>query len=92
MAAEALIPVNGCWVRRRDTKGQPGCVLEHRKVDEGIEIKVSWNSSNQEWIPLADLKCGFQRDWAAQDVPISATRKSLGQGKIISRRELGGRE
>lgn len=92
MAGDILIPIEGGWVCRLGTTGPLGCVLGHRNIDERIEIKVAWKSSDQEWVPLSDLKSGFQSGWTVQDVPISATRRSLGQGRIIGRRELGGRE
>ena len=92
MLPDVLIPVEGCWVCRRDTKGPPGCVLGHRKSGENIEMRVAWNSSHKEWVRLTDLRCAFRREWTVQDIPISATRKPLGQGKIIGQRELGGRE
>jgi superfamily II DNA or RNA helicase len=92
MAAEVLIPIDGCWVRRPGANGALGFVLGNRKVGERVELQVAWGSSDKEWIPVTSLRCGFQLDWTVQDVPISATRKSLGQGRVIGRRELGGRE
>ena len=92
MTLEVLIPVDGCWVRRSDKTGGLGLIVRHRENADRVEMKVSWNSSDQEWLPLSALKSGFQPGWSVQDVPFSATRKSLGQGRIIGRRELGGRE
>ena len=92
MTTDKLIPVEGCWVRRNDQKSQLGWVVEHRKTLNCVEIRVAWGTSDKEWVPLNVLRSGFQLGWAVQDVPISATRKSLGEGRIIGRRELGGRE
>ena len=92
MTADNLIPVDGCWVRRRDKNGPLGWVVEHRKTLDRVEMRIAWGTSNEEWVPLAVLRSGFQQGWAVQDVPISATRKSLGEGRVIGDRELGGRE
>lgn len=91
MKADVLIPIKGCWVRRPD--GAVGRVVDHG-VDSigGIEVEVAWGTSSQEWVPLSTLGCGFGFDWTVQDVPLSATRRSLGQGRVVGTRNLGARE
>ena len=92
MAGEVLIPINGCCVLRRESKSPWGVVKDHRVIGPKFEILVDWASKGAEWIALSELKCGFQRDWVVQDLPLSTTRVSLGLGTVVGRRELGGRE
>ena len=93
MNPSVLIPVDGCWVRRRNASPRIGRVIGHRiDAADRVTINVDWGASSQQWVPLTDLRCGFQRDWTVQDVPLSATRRSLGSGKIIGYRQLGRRE
>lgn len=93
MTTDVLIPVEDCWVQRRGNKEPLGQVVD-RKVGS-LKVKVTWwtpNRSWQEWLDIGDLESGFQRGWAVQDVPISATRKPLGRGTIIGQRKLAQRD
>ena len=93
MTTEILIPVEGCWVQRRSNKGPLGQVVDRKTSPP--KVKVTWRTSNRswkEWIDISDLESGFQSDWAVQDVPVSATRKSLGQGIVVSQRKIGSRD
>ncbi len=93
MTTEVLIPVEGCWVQRRSNKKLLGRVVD-RKISS-LKVNVLWKTPDrswQEWLDVGDLESGFQIDWAVQDVPISATRKSLGQGEIIGQRKLAQRD
>ena len=93
MSGDALIPIEGCWVRRReDPAGVLGCVLANRRTSDAVQLQVLWPDQSTEWIPLSLLRSGFQPGWAIQDVPLSATRKPLGEGYVIGTRELGNRE
>ncbi len=92
MSSEVLFPVTGCWVKRRCTKGPLGRVEEvHRNESASNQVKVNWGQGEPEWLVVDELEPGFQRKWTVQDVPVSATRKSLGQGRVVGKRELGGR-
>ena len=89
--ADVLIPVEGCWVRRPD--GPVGWVVSRRIASSGgVEIEVVWGKSGREWVSLSSVRSGFGLDWAVQDVPLSATRRSLGQGRVVGTRRLGTRE
>ena len=94
MSTQDLIPTKGCWVRPVDsTDKKLGHVIQCREASEYIELKVNWPScGKQEWIPLSNLKSGFQNGWTVQDVPVSTTRKSFGEGLVVGQREIGGRE
>jgi superfamily II DNA or RNA helicase len=94
MNGETLLPVEGCWVQRRgDATTKTGTVRERRDAPGGPQIKVKWaNGGADDWIPLSSLQCGLQTGWTVQDIPVSTTRKPLGPGRIVGRRELGGRE
>ena len=92
MMTDVLVPVDGCWVRRRNTENPLGQVLTHRITGNSTQVKVNWGQAGQEWLEVRDIESGFRPNWAVQDVPISATRRSLGQGRIVGLRELGGRQ
>ena len=92
MTVDQLIPVRGCWVRRLPTDSPLGCVESDRLNGYQIELRVAWGTGAAEWLPLDGLRSGFQRDWYVQDVPNSATRRTLGEGRIVDARQLGGRE
>ena len=88
-----LIPVKGCWVQRRGKKELLGQVVDQEISSR--KVQVTWWTSNyswQEWLDVGDLESGFQTGWAVQDVPISTTRKSLGQGIIVGQCKMGSSE
>lgn len=87
-----LVPVKGCWVRRRNTRRSPGMVVALPNSPHSNAVLVRWPDGRREWTATDDLESGFQLNWSIQDVPASATRKSLGEGKIIGRRRLGSRD
>lgn len=93
MSSERLIPVDGCWVQLRDQDSKRvGRVIGERQTGGRIELRVSWGRSREEWVPLEELCCGLQLGWTVQDIPLSTTRTTLGQGTIVGRRKLGGHE
>ena len=89
---DELIPVAGCWVLRRETVGPTGRVVNHRQMGSETEVQVVWRETAPEWVSPTRLMSGFQAGWTVQDVPLSATRRSLGLGQIIGRRTLGNRQ
>jgi superfamily II DNA or RNA helicase len=91
MLGEQLIPIDGAWVRRPDQK-RLGFVVERRESRGNWQLKVHWGSGEPEWITLDELECGLQAGWAVQDVPLSATRRPLGLGRVVSLRRVGGRQ
>jgi hypothetical protein len=91
MAADILVPVNGCFVRDRNDPLKLGVVLDRRQASARWQMKVQWGGHTTVWSNLEDLNCGFQPGWAVQDVPLSAVRKTLGIGHVVQSRELGGR-
>jgi len=56
-----------------------------------VRIKVRWGAETEEWVSLADVEPGFQVGWTVQDIPLSASRRSLGVGQVVGQRVLGGR-
>jgi superfamily II DNA/RNA helicase len=92
MPGERLIPTAGCWVRRRAEDRDLGRVLAHRKRGDFVELEVEWLGQRVRWEPLEVLRSGFQVKWTVQDVPVSATRKTLGIGTVVGLRNLAGRE
>lgn len=94
MSTQDLIPTTGCLVRTVNSSNKKlGCVVGQRKTNGCIKLKVGWLScGKQEWIPLSDIKSGFENGWTVQDVPVSTTRKSFGEGVVVAQRKIGGRE
>lgn len=93
---ESPVPVEGCWVKRRRIPhhGKPplGQVLGRHIEDASATLEVRWGSGRTEWVDMRELRSGYQLGWAVQDVPVSATRRPLGTGRVVGRRELGGRD
>ena len=89
MAGEVLLPTKGCFVKRRGTNNPLGQVVEARRGQS--QVRVFWGANGHEWLGVDELESGFRLKWAVQDVPLSAARKSLGQGRVVGKRELGGR-
>ncbi len=90
MTTDVLIPVKDCWVQRRGKKELLGRVVD-REISSR-KVRVTWCTSKrswQEWLDIGDLESGFQEGWTVQDLPISATRKSLGQGTIVGQLKIG---
>ena len=91
MPSETLFPVEGCWVKRRGSKDPLGCVEE--VTSNGLEsrqVKVHWGQGEREWLGVGELESGFSQ-MGCSGRTRSATRKSLGQGRVVGKRELGGR-
>jgi ERCC4-related helicase len=92
MTAEPLVPVIDCFVSKRNDRNLIGVVIDRVHARDGWQIRVQWSTGTQEWIGLEHLACGFQPGWAVQDVPLSAVRQTLGIGRAVQTRPLGGRE
>jgi ERCC4-related helicase len=92
MAAEILVPVKGSWVRVRGTREPIGFVRDRRNERGEWQLKINWGSAGEVWVDLTKLEAGFQIGWTVQDAPLSSSRRSLGSGKVVGRRFLGGHE
>ena len=88
---QLLIPIEGCWVRQHNRPELLGHVVDHRRSDGKVQVKVQWHQ-NATWVDVTDLKSGFQPGWYVQDVPVSTTRRALGPSRVVGRRVLGDRE
>ena len=89
---DRLIPVPGCWVRKRATERPTGRVLRNRTIGSDVHVEVIWQERTHEWLSPDQLTSGFRAGWTVQDVPVSATRRSLGLGTVIGRRTIGHRQ
>lgn len=87
-----LIPVTGSWVRLGE-QDQFGRVLKSEFGKDGHPVLyVDWmNPRRRDWVPLSDLRCGFQLGMDVQDIPYSRVRRAFGEGHVVDTRELGGR-
>jgi superfamily II DNA or RNA helicase len=92
MAGNALTPIKGCIVRLDESDGM-GEVITLRNTGDNIEARVRWlKGKGPEWVPVEELRSGFQLGMEVQDVPRSQIRKSLGEGAVLESRSLGGHD
>ncbi|MCD0168907.1 DEAD/DEAH box helicase [Deinococcus sp. 23YEL01] len=81
-----ILPAVGAFVTSvRD--GQTGTVTGH----EGGRLSVMWPSGRVTRVARADVRCGLSAGQVVQDQPRSL-RPSLGEGRVLDLRTLGGRE
>ena len=89
---DLLIPIVDCWVRHRDRNDRVGQVVGHERLEDSVRVRVRWAENGFRWHAPNELRSGFMLGWSVQDVPLSTTRKPLDLGRVVGRRELGGRE
>lgn len=92
MSLEPLIPVAGCWVRRREEDNILGQVCQASHESGIWKVEVNWAGKGLEWVPLSALRSGFIAGFDVQDVPVTTTRKPLGSGRVLASRIIAGRE
>lgn len=81
-----ILPAVGAFVTSvRD--GQTGTVTGH----QGGRLSVTWPSGRVTRVAWADVRCGLSAGQVVQDQPRSL-RPSLGEGRVLDLRTLGGRE
>ncbi|MFN4252365.1 DEAD/DEAH box helicase [Deinococcus sp.] len=81
-----ILPAVGAFVTSvRD--GQTGTVTGH----QGDRLSVTWPSGRVTRVARADVRCGLSAGQVVQDQPRSL-RPSLGEGRVLDLRTLGGRE
>lgn len=89
-------------MNKKDIKIRNGCCVRIDDTDFGIVSKVD-SSNDYIWVQWfkkgkvkkekeATLNCGFQIGMEVQDIPLSRTRKTLGEGTVIECRKIGNRE
>jgi hypothetical protein len=89
---DRLVLVEGCWVRRRGTRAPLGNVLRVVRNGNGWLLRVRWGVGKEEWVGLDQVQSGFEPGFTVQDVPLSATRRTLGAGRVLETRLIAGRE
>jgi superfamily II DNA or RNA helicase len=83
------MPILNCWIKDIDS-GKIGFVVKNLpgdsiQVDFGPEVGVRAVGYGQ-W------SCGMLPGFIVQDMPLSASRRTLGVGTVVAIRELAGRE
>jgi superfamily II DNA or RNA helicase len=87
-----LIPRENAWVRRA-SNSELGIVTAVESHLTSPHCRVRWfESKRQEIIRVSDLRSGFKIGMEVQDVPVSRSRRSLGEGFVVETRTLGGRD
>jgi superfamily II DNA or RNA helicase len=87
---DQLVPLTGCWVHRRGRPENIGRVVTQLTANK---IKVDFGPVlGEEILEVEGWRCGLQRGFVVQDVPLSAARRSLGPGTIVGYREIACRE
>ena len=93
--SKSLAPVKNAWVKQAVSNGNErlGRVQSSFTCGGDVQVSVKWQETGQvSRVSLSELRCGFRINMEVQDVPSSRTRKSLGEGIILSVRTLGGRD
>ncbi len=87
-----LLPIRGTWVKI-ENRDEPGVVRELKKDGEDTIVLVWWLKAKiNEWIEPEKLKNGFLLGMSVQDVPLSRTRNTLGEGIVLENRIIGNKE
>ena len=87
-----LLPIRGTWVKI-ESRDEPGVVRELKKEGEDTIFLVWWLKSKiNQWIEPEKLKNGFLLGMSVQDVPLSRTRNTLGEGIVLENRIIGNKE
>jgi hypothetical protein len=93
---QSLIPTKNARVKQQTINGEDrvGHVLETTtNTDSSATAQIRWVRTGQITTePVASLRSGLQPSVEVQDIPRSRTRKSLGEGIVISTRKIGNRE
>ena len=92
MKSNKLIPIIGSWVKKNSDNDR-GIVDSIDFEASPISCQINWlQAKTTESVPAHKLRCGFPLGIEVQDIPVSRTRKSLGEGVVIETRTLGGRD
>ena len=88
-----LLPVHGCRVKRReDASKEVGVVIESKIHMNVAYVKVLWQNRTQTQEVSTNLQSGFMWGASVEDVSQSNARRTLGIGRVVSVREIGGRQ
>ena len=94
----ALVPVEGAVVREV-TERDPSRIwrvqrqLSGSNSAQGVWLELSPLAGGQRMtVALQEVRCGLMANMVVQDVPLSRTRRSLGEGRVVAMRTLAGRE
>ncbi len=94
-AANRLLPVKNCWVKKVSRAGEDvvGRVVDSVDRGDDIIVTVKWQRSGQvSTESLGCLRSGLKPQMEVQDLPYSRVRTSLGEGVIQRVRTIGGRD
>lgn len=86
----SLYPPKGAFVRFED--GTPGVIHEHRPKTEPCEAQLAVAGGRRVWAKLSDLRPGYAPGQQVQHRPPRGRGTSLGTGKVLATRSLGGFE
>lgn len=90
MSTKVGVPVKGAWV---SVNGELGIARSTRKNGSEVYLEIRLvTSGRHRWVNLRDVRGGFQPGMEVQDVPLSRTRKSLGEGVVLTTRRIGTRD
>lgn len=94
-AANRLLPVKNCWVKKVSRAGEDivGRVVDSVDRGDDIIVTVKWRNTGQiSTESLSNLRSGLKLQMEVQDLPYSRVRTSLGEGVIQRLRTIGGRD
>jgi len=79
-------PVDGTWVRLSGSN-RIGPVLSCTAARD--QVRVRWRDGEQ-LCPVDEIESGIQPGFFVQDMPTTVTRRTLGIGRVMAVRRLGG--
>jgi hypothetical protein len=87
-----IVPVVGAWVCRQNEPSEIGFVIAVEDVPENPAIEVDFGPKGRARLKFGEWGCGLRPDFVVQDIPASASRKSMGAGTVRRIRTLAKRE
>src|SRR3546814_10441255 len=91
-----LVPALGSWVIARvggDRERHPGQVQKVSRSGDRVFLTVYWLADRKtDVVPLSKVECGLRVGFEVLQVPDNRYEASLGMGRIIAGREIGGRQ
>jgi SNF2 family DNA or RNA helicase len=88
MTLHDLPPTVGSWVRKLDDPHNIGRVIGLLEDGSGWRIEVDWGPRGNEFLSVNQVGSGLMPDFVVQDEPLSATRNTLGPGRILTVRRI----
>ena len=88
-AANALIPVPGCWLHNTE-RGKTGRIAAIERHDGRVKLCLQWGAEDKAWCDPDQLRSAFEPGHHVEHLPAAITARSLGIGVVQAVRTLAG--